>query len=257
MKLKNKVVVITGASSGIGKELAFQFARKGSKVVLAARNAAALEEIAAQIWKTGQAALAVPTDVTQRFQVDRLMQAASAEFGGVDILISNAGVSHATGTAMETKEVDIRATMEVNYMGGVFGVWAAVPLMEKRGGGQIVFVTSIVGKRGVARNAAYCASKFAAQGFAESLRPELSRKNIRVTTICPPGVDTPFFANNGRADVRKFRLHPVQKIARLIVKACEQEKREALLTMDAKLLHWSNVFFPKIVDWAIAKNKEV
>ncbi|MCB4756162.1 MAG: SDR family NAD(P)-dependent oxidoreductase [Elusimicrobia bacterium] len=255
MKIKDKVIVITGASSGIGKELAFQLAKKGARVVLAARNVQALEEIAGQIEKEGGVALAVPADISQRFHVARLMQRTDIEFGRLDVLINNAGISHRPGIITEIEESDFRSTMETNFMGSVYGVWAAVPLMEKHGGGLIVFVTSAIGKRGVPRSAGYCASKFAVEGLAESIRPELAPKNIRVLTVCPPGVDTPFFEKNYRQDVRRYRLHPVQKIAHLIVKAVEKEKRGVLLTLDSKALYWANVFFPRLLDWVLAKVK--
>jgi NAD(P)-dependent dehydrogenase (short-subunit alcohol dehydrogenase family) len=256
MNLQGKVVVITGASSGIGRELALQFAAKGCRVVLAARNAAALSRNVEAIREKGGEAVAIPTDVTSRSQMIYLAEKTFEQFKRLDIFISNAGISPATGTLMQNTETDLRATMETNFMAGVYAVWAAVPLMEKTGG-QLVFVTSIVGKRGIATSAAYCASKFAMQGLAESIRPELKKKNIHVMTVCPPGVDTPFFEKNGRVTKRSFRLHPVEKICKIIVRGCECGKREILPTMDAKLLHWVNVFFPGLMDWAIAKNKKI
>jgi len=256
MKLKDKVVVITGASSGIGKELAFQFAGLGSKVVLAARNARALEEIAGQINSSGGSALACPTDVSKRGPVESLARAAYEKFGRLDIFIHNAGISHPDVPLTDLKEEDVRKVMETNFMGGIYSVWAAVPYLEKAGGGQLVMVTSIIGKIGVPQDSIYCASKFALQGMAQAIRAELKGKNIRVITVCPPGVDTPFFANNNRGTSRKYRLHPVGKIARMIVKACLREKREVLLTMDAKLLHYLNFFFPRFLDWAVSRFKE-
>jgi len=128
---------------------------------------------------------------------------------------------------------------------------------KKTAGGQIVFVSSIVGKRGFPFNAAYCASKFAVQGLTESIRPELAAKNIHVIAICPPGVDTDFFKNNGKSEKREFRLHSVEKIARMTIQACEKEKRELLPTFDAKILHVANFFAPALMDRAIAKVKGV
>ncbi len=256
MDLREKVVVITGASSGIGKELAHQLARKGSRLVLAARRAPLLNEVARDLEASGASVLAVPTDVSHRPEVEHLMKSAHDRFGRLDVLINNAGVSTADGVLMGNQEADVRATWEINFMGPLYGVWAAVPFMEKTGG-QIVFVSSILGKRGVPRNAIYSASKFALQGLTESIRPELARQGIRVITICPAGVATPFFEVNGKGNLRRYRLHPVDKIARMIVRACEKEKREVLLTMDAKLLYWLNVFFPRLVDWGVAKNKGV
>lgn len=257
MKLKDRVVVITGASSGIGMELARRFSSMGNSVVLAARRGAILTALAQELEAAGGRAIAVPTDVTVRADVENLMRAAVDKYGRIDIVINNAGASPAVGTLMENREVDVRYTMDLNFMGGVYGVWAAAPFMEKNGGGLIVFVTSIVGKRGVPKSAAYCASKFAMQGMAESIRPELAVKNIRVLTVCPPGVDTAFFKVNRRENRRRFRLHPVEKIGRMIVRACERETRESLLTIDAKLLYWANVIFPSLLDWAVAKNKGV
>ena len=173
MTFTNKTVIVTGASSGIGQELAFQLAKKKAKVVLAARTAELIETHAAKIRSEGGVALAVPTDVSRRFQVELLVQRAVTEFGGLDVMINNAGVSPAKGTILENSEDDVRKTMEINFMGSLHGVWVAAPYMEKAGGGQIVFVSSIIGKRGIPFNAAYCASKFALQGLAESIRPEL------------------------------------------------------------------------------------
>ena len=257
MNLKDKVVIITGASSGIGAELAIQFAQKGSRVVLAARNKNAIDSLAQKIRDQGGQAHSIQTDVSIRSQVETCIEEAVQKFGRIDILINNAGVSLAQGPLIENKEEDVRSTMEINFMGGVYGVWAAVPYMKKTGGGQIVFVSSCIGKRGVPRNAIYCASKFAIQGLTEALRLELQRKKIHVLTVCPPGVNTPFFINNKKKDVRTYHLHSVQKISKMIVRACEKEKREVLLTLDSKLLHWLNVFFPKLMDRAISIKKGV
>ncbi len=233
-----------------------QMAAKGAKVVLAARNAAELGRAVAEIRAKGGEAISIPTDVTSRAQMIYLAEKAFEWFKRIDVFISNAGISTPPGTFMQNSETDVRAVMDTNFMAGAYAVWAAVPLMEKTGG-LMVFVTSIVGKRGIATSAAYCASKFAMQGLAESIRPELKKKNIRVMTVCPPGVDTPFFTKHGRGGKRSFPLHPVDKICKIIVDGCEKEKRELLPTADAKLLHWGNVFFPGLMDWAIAKNKKI
>ncbi len=257
MNFENKVVIVTGASTGIGKELAFQLAEKKAKVVLAARNADVLEKNAADIRAKGGAALAVPTDVSRRFQVEMLVQRAVTEFGALHVLINNAGVSPAKGTILENTEEDVRKTMEINFMGSLYGVWAAAPHIEKAGGGQIVFVSSIVGKRGIPFNAAYCASKFAIQGLTESIRPELALKNIRIITVCPPGVDTPFYTNNGKSEKREYRLHSAEKIARMTINAMEKEQRELLPTIDAKVLNVLNFLAPALMDRAISKVKGI
>jgi NAD(P)-dependent dehydrogenase (short-subunit alcohol dehydrogenase family) len=240
------VVAITGASSGIGKELAAQLAARGCHVALAARRGVLLEENARAIRDAGARALAVVTDVTKRSDVENFVARTMAEFGRIDVFVNNAGAALASGSILENSEDAFRRTMETNFMSAVYGVWAAAPVMEKTGGGLMVFVSSIVGKRGVPMSSAYCASKFAVQGLTESIRPELARKNIRVTAVCPPGVDTPFFDDRPRR--RRFRVHPVSRIVRDMIGAIEKEKRELLPTMDAKLIHWANFFFPSLVD---------
>lgn len=251
------VVAITGASSGIGQELAFQFSARGCAVALAARRVDLIEQHATAIRARGGRAIAVGTDVSIRSDMDRFFQAAVREFGRLDVVVNNAGISPAKGTLLENDESDLRRTMDVNFMGCVHGVRAAAPLMEKTGGGTMVFVSSIVGKRGIPLCSAYCASKFAVQGLTESIRPELAKKNIHVLTVCPPGVDTDFFKSNGRGDRRSFKLHPVSRIAGDIIRACEKDKREILPTMDAKLLHWLSVLAPGLMDRAIGKAKGV
>lgn len=232
-------------------------AKKGGLLVLAARNENRIKDHVELINKSGGRALAVATDVADRSQVDRLIDRCIEAYGRVDILINNAGISPAKGIILENSEKDVRDTLDVNFMGGLYGLWAVAPYMEKQGGGQVVFVTSIIGKRGIPLNAAYCASKFATQGLAESIRPELKKKNIHVLTICPAGVATPFYENNGKGVRRGYYLHPVEKIARKIIKAIENEKREDLLTWDAKLLHILSFFLPKFMDRAIGKAKGV
>jgi NAD(P)-dependent dehydrogenase (short-subunit alcohol dehydrogenase family) len=246
---------ITGASSGIGQELAFQMAARGCAVALAARRADVIEANAQKIRASGGRAIAVATDVSRRPDVETFMRRAFDEFGRLDVVVNNAGIAPATGTLLENSEEAFRRTMEVNLMGGVYGVWASAPLMERSGGGTMVFVSSIMGKRGAPRSAAYCASKFAVQGLTESIRPELARMKIHVLTVCPPGVDTPFFDVNGKPGRRRYRLHPVSKIARHIIHAIETGKRETLPTLDAKAVHWANVFFPKLVDRLAVKVK--
>lgn len=257
MRVEGCVAVVTGASSGIGEALAIELGRRRAKVVLAARNLSALERNAARVREVGGQALAVKTDVADREQMRTLMRRAWDNFGRLDLLINNAGISPAKGIILDNREDDVRATFETNFMGSLYGLWEAAPYMERAGGGVIAFVTSIIGKRGVPRNAAYCASKFAVQGLTESIRPELRRRNIRIVTTCPAGVATPFYSNNGKEERRGYRLHPADKIARGILRACEREQREALLTFDAWLLNTINNMAPSLLDAAMAKAKGV
>ena len=148
------VAAITGASSGIGKELAFQLAARGCAVALAARRGDLVEEHARRIRAAGGRALAMATDVARKSDVEAFMRGAFDAFGRLNLVVNNAGIAPATGTLMDNSEDDFRRTMDVNLMGGVYGVWAAAPLMERSGGGVMVFVSSIMGKRGAPRSAA-------------------------------------------------------------------------------------------------------
>jgi short-subunit dehydrogenase len=256
MVFTDKVVVITGASSGIGRELAIQLARKNNKVVLAARSGALLDENVELIKKEGGVAIAVPTDVSRRFQVENLARRTVSEFGRIDVWINNAAITHPSADLTDLKEDDVRSVIEINLMGCIYGVWAAVPLMEKTGGGQLIFVSSVIGKRGIPTDSIYCATKFAIQGLTESIRPELARKKIHVLNVCPPGVETPFFTNNKRGTKRRFKLHAVDKIARLIIQASEKEKRDVVLTMDGQLLVTLNTLIPGLLDKIIPSWKK-
>lgn len=255
MQLKDKVIIVTGASSGIGWELALQLAQKGAKVVVSARRMDKLADLATLIQKSGGTVLAVPTDVADRSQVNHLVLKSTETFGRLDVFVVNAGVTHAPLDLVDLSEAEFRRVMETNLMGSVHAVWAAAPQMIRQRSGQFVFVSSVVGKRGIYQNAAYCASKFAMQGLSESIRPELRKKGVHVLTVCPPGVDTPFFEVNGRGALRRYRLHSPQKIAKMIVDAMEKEKREILPTIDAKALAWASFLFPGLMDWAISKRK--
>jgi short-subunit dehydrogenase len=232
-------------------------ARKGARVVLAARNSDLLKSHVQRILSEGGRALAVQTDVSNRSQVKSLIALTIKEFGQLNILVNNAGVSPARGIILENTEEDVRKTMDVNFMGSLYGVWEASPYLEKSGQGMIVFVSSIIGKRGIPKNAAYCASKFAIQGLAESIRPELKKRGIHVLTVCPAGVDTEFYRNNGKSEKREYTLHAADKIAKMIVRACEKEARELLPTWDAKILNQLSFYFPKLMDRLIAKSKGV
>jgi NAD(P)-dependent dehydrogenase (short-subunit alcohol dehydrogenase family) len=236
MDLKNKVIIITGASSGIGRELALCLAKEGARLSLAARRSDALSNLAQKIIDSGGQAISIPADVSQRSHMENLVLKSMKAYGRIDAMVLNAGVTHAPLDLTDLSESEFRRVLETNLMGPVYGVWEGAPAIAK--GGMLVFVSSVVGKRGVYQNAAYCASKFALQGLTESIRPELKKKGIHVLTVCPPGVDTPFFEVNGRGQLRRYRLHSPEKIAKMIVEAMKSNKRDVLLTMDAKLLAW-------------------
>jgi NAD(P)-dependent dehydrogenase (short-subunit alcohol dehydrogenase family) len=190
MDLAGKVALVTGGSSGIGLAVARAFKRAGMGVAVAARDPARLEKAEALL---GEGALAVPADVSDAAQVESLFARVTDYFGGLDVLVNNAGVgSWAPVERIDPVEWD--RVQGINTRGAFLCSRAAWPLMRARGGGYIVNVSSIAGKEGFAEAAAYAASKHALGGLSESLREEGIPLAIKVTAICPGYVDTPMVA---------------------------------------------------------------
>ncbi len=184
------MAIVTGASSGIGEATARALAEVGAAVVLAARRADRLRAIAEEIDRSGGRAVAVPTDVTDRAAVDAMVDRAVAAFGGVDVLVNNAGVMLLA--PVQRRLVDEWDRMlDVNLRGLLYAVSAVLPAMRERGGGHIVNVGSVAGRRPFHGGAVYSATKFAVRALSEGLRAELSpRDGIRVTDVQPGVVDT-------------------------------------------------------------------
>ena len=191
-KLDGKTAVITGASSGIGYETALALARAGAKVVLAARREERLHELARRIEAAGGEALVVPTDVSKREQVERLVQAAVARFGRVDVLVNNAGFGLGA-TIEQTTERDFREVWETNVLGALYGMQAALPVMRRQGSGHIVNVSSAAGRIAYPGIGAYSATKSALIALTEALRAEVGDTGIRASVVLPIGTRTEFF----------------------------------------------------------------
>lgn len=186
----DRVVLVTGASSGIGRAAARAFAAAGARVALAARRAPVLAEEAAAIRRVGGTALPVPTDVTRVRSVQRCFARVQDAFGRVDLVVNNAGVLiPAPVTRMTAAQLD--AMLRVNLYGALFVMQEAVAVMRRGGGGQIVNVASLAGRRGVSPLGGYCASKFALVGLTEALRTELRGDDIHVSLVLPGVVETP------------------------------------------------------------------
>src|SRR4051794_15218296 len=192
--LRQQTVVLTGASSGIGKVTAVELGRRGANVVLAARNEEALRDAARAVEAAGGRAEVVPTDVADREQVDRLAARAVARFGRIDTWGNDAAVSLYAAVEDATAE-EIEQVLRVNLLGAIYGMKAALPVMKRQGEGTIVNVASVLGRMSVPLQSAYCASKHGLIGFADSLRVELAREGSRVevVTVLPTSMDTPFF----------------------------------------------------------------
>ncbi|HEX7809895.1 MAG TPA: SDR family NAD(P)-dependent oxidoreductase [Thermoanaerobaculia bacterium] len=242
MELRAKTVVITGASSGIGRATALEMARRGANVVLGARRLDQLEQVAAECRAFGVRATAVATDVTSADDCAQLI----AQAGDVDVLVNNAGF--AVFDAIADADVDVlREMMDTNFFGAVNATQAVLPQMLARRAGTIVNVASICGIMGYARMGGYCATKFALVGFTESLRDEVLRSGLRVALVCPATTESEFFA---RADRTKMpgaeRLLPAlapEKVARAVCNAAEDGRyRRILPLLAASYMRLKEVF---------------
>lgn len=250
-----KAAIITGASSGIGRATALALAQAGYAVVLAARRAELLAELAAQCSATGAEAAAVPTDVACERQVDDLVAGCVERFGRLDVMVNNAGYGiHAR--VHETTTEQMRRIFETNFFGVFFGCRAAAPVMIGQGGGHIFNVSSVIGKRGSPFNGAYCATKSAVCGLTDAMRVEMRDYNVRVTSVCPGLTDTAFFdSGQGGPAHRKSSfgrlrgLMAPEVVARRIVATIGKNKPELVFSAGGKLLTVIAALSPRLADW--------
>ncbi|HEX6633011.1 MAG TPA: SDR family oxidoreductase [Usitatibacter sp.] len=253
--MKDNVVAITGASKGIGAELARQLAGKGAKLVLAARNAKELEAVAQECRKLGAAVVTVKADVAEERDCQAIVAGAVLAYGRLDTLVNNAGMS------MWARFEDIRDVsvleriMRVNYMGAVYCTRHALPyLRESRG--RIVGISSLAGRTGVPTRTGYAASKHAMTGFFDSLRIELAGSGVTVTMVYPGFVSTGIRENATGPDGRPIMVSPVREgevmtvedCARRIVRAIERREREVVMTARGRMGLWLKLFAPGLVD---------
>jgi short-subunit dehydrogenase len=255
MRLHDKTVIVTGASSGIGRETAIAFDRAGANLVLASRNEAALNEVAAEIAPFVRRVSVIPTDVTQRAAVDAMVQQTATELGSVDILVNNAGVG-LNALLAEGSMTNIRRLFEVNVFGALHCIQAVVPFMKRQGSGQIINVSSVAGKIATPRNGAYAATKFALTAISDALRLELGEHGITVITVFPGITDTAF----GENVLREVDVPPVpgivrgvsaRRVANAIVRAARWERREVYVTVTDRMAVGLKNVSPCVVDWGM------
>lgn len=255
MKLNDKVVIITGASSGIGRSLATEFAKRGANLVLGSRQFVTLCEITQQLEQQyGIKAVAVQCDVTVEEDCEHLVKQALATFGKIDVLINNAGISM-RALFNDTDVQVLRSVMDVNFWGTVYCTKHALPeILNSKG--SIVGVSSIAGYKGLPGRTGYSASKFAVNGFLDALRVENLKTGIHILTACPG-----FTASNirntaldkagnqqGESTLHEEKMMTSDEVAKIIAEGVENRSRTLIMTFQGKLTVWLNKFFPKLLD---------
>jgi dehydrogenase/reductase SDR family protein 7B len=252
--MKDKVVIITGASSGIGKALGEEFGNRGAKVVIAARDIVKLNLFAKELEKKNYNILAIQADISIEDDCKKLITETIKKYGSIDILVNNAGISmRALFEDVDLKV--IKQLMDTNFWGTVYCTKFALPyLLESKG--SVVGVSSIAGYKGLPGRTGYSASKFAMQGFLETLRIENLKKGLHVLIACPG-----FTASNirntalakdgsmqGESPLDEGKLMTSETVAKYIIDAIEKRKHRIVLTTQGKLIVLLNKFFPKMMD---------
>jgi len=256
MSLAGRVAIITGASSGIGAACARAFAAEGLTVVLAARRADRLAQLAAAITAAGGTALPLTIDVTSDADVDRLVAETLRRFSQIDVVLCNAGMGF-HGALEQTPPDAMARLMDLNFMGSFLVARATLPHLKRRPHAHLLFVSSIVGKRGIAYGGAYSATKFAQAGLAEALRAELLGSPVRVSAIYPVSTETEFRDVIAREQGFNVRGHgprqSAEHVARSIVRCLKHPKPEVYPHWPSRLLVILNALAPRLSDHVIRR----
>jgi short-subunit dehydrogenase len=251
MSLEGRVAVITGGSSGIGLAVAEELARAGVKVVLGARRTDRLEEAVRGINSYGGVAEAVTIDVAREADVVRLVTRARDVFGRLDIMVCNAGFGY-YGSIDEMPSDVMQRMVDVNFMGSFYGARAALPIFRQQGHGHLIFISSIVGKRGIPFMSGYSATKAAQAGFAESLRAEFAGTDIHVSTVFPVSTTTEFrYAmerDYGHQVSGLGPKQPVEAVATAIVNCVRKPRPEVFPHATSRALAVLNAVAPGFTD---------
>lgn len=247
MDLENKTIVITGASSGLGKQLALDFARKGNNLALLARNEKELRKVKEECEKKQAIVKAFLCDVTKIEQVKKTAKFVLEDFGAIDILVNNAGIGIYKSFDKLSKE-EINDQIFTNFFGTIYSTQEFLPSMLSKKHGFIVNIASMAGKISFANLSVYSATKHAVVGFSQALQLELHNKGVHVLLVCPAGMQTNFFANKSW-DEHVHRMHPekmmtAQFVSKKILKAIEKNKYELYLPLKENLVNFAKAILP-------------
>lgn len=257
-KIQGKRVLITGASSGIGKALALECAARGAVLALTSRTAARLMETRDEIravFPHATAPLILPSDVANKEDVNCLIDTCEKTMGGIEVLINNAGIG-IYGSIERTSPEDYSSIMNVNFLGAVRCILGILPTMKKAGEGLIVNISSVAALYGVPYLGAYSASKAALSAFCQSLRAELASAKIRVMLVYPGYTQTDFFNNEKKVGGGVRPPGPYaspHRVARAIVKAIEKDTQDLVLSLEGKALYYVRSLFPGMVQRAMLR----
>src|SRR5215207_7405883 len=250
-------VLVTGASQGIGKAIAELAAKRGMKVLASARSVDLLNQLAEAARAAGQTLEVVQADIATDAGRAAMVEAATSKFGGLDVLINNAGIG-ATGHFADSSPDVLRSIMETNFFGTVETTRVFLPLLKEGTTPAVVNVSSILGRRAIPGRSLYCASKFAVEGWTQAIRAEFARFDIDVITVNPGLTQTNFSQNmlerNARQSLDHRRGMTSEQVAAVTLAALERGKRAVNLTFLGKALLFANRFAPGLVD-RITKKK--
>jgi len=247
---KNKVVLITGASSGIGKQTAIEFAKLGSSIILVARRKNKLEQVENELKQFNVNTLVCVCDVSKKDQVDELSKIVLQKFDSVDILVNNAGFA-IYGLVSDLSINEIESQMETNYFGMIYCVKNFLPLMLKKKSGHIVNVASVGASFSVPGVSSYCATKFAMLGFSEGLKHELYGTGVGLTVVSPIMVRTPLFEHPSFTNFSKFSTGvslSSETVAKTIIKASNSSRLEIVVPSVARAVIWFKQTFPFLIN---------
>jgi short-subunit dehydrogenase len=252
----SRVVVITGASAGIGRAAALRLARDGAAIVACARRADRLDALAGEIGAAGGQAIVVPADVAREDDMDALVARAVDAFGRLDAILCNAGFG-IYGTIDAISASQMQQLIDTNYLGTFYAARAAMRVYRRQGHGHVVIVSSIVGKRGVPYMGAYSATKFAQVGLAECLRAETAGSNIHVSVVFPISTETEFFdvmsKASGHATLANGPRQHVDEVAEAIARTLDRPAPEVYPYRKARGLVLLNAIAPGVCDRMVKK----